>query len=372
MAENESRRRRLTLGVITTAEANAFAANLELLRDHRKNANRLTPAIVEWINGLSRKHFGQLSSIGLVSSYDRTLTVGGVINLFLVAYKQRVVDREILQDTYDSAERKLRQFPGFFLRTSIERIEPTTDLEKPNAKPKFSSESKQTLLKTESHMREHYARATWSRTHKLLREVGNWAVGTGDISANPFVLLPSPGESDPSRNHEVQASDVLDAVLQCPCPDTSMMMILGRFAGLRLSSEARKLRWSDVCFDTPSITATGKKGVKRRIPMFEEVREALERQRKITGKCRFVIGVDYLKVSDSSHYNKILKAICRVTERYTRLRQNLRTSCENDWYEQGHPQRDVEQWIGHSRKVAKKHYDQDRDSRLSNAVERMK
>jgi hypothetical protein len=352
---------RLTLGPVSRAAASSFCAQLGLLCEFKKHGETIKPDLIEWIQGLATKHKKQLGKIGLISERDDSLTIKGLINLFLKDYDQR---EDIADSTKKRMDRTLRRYPARFTSLPVKMIEPQRDDSKPNSAPMYSLEAKRHLIAATSYMREHYSPATWSRTNGNLRECGAWAVLVGLCHYNPFkplskhdsAILPCPKklQINDTRNVHVKAEWVRDA-MEMTDWETRVLFALGRFGGLRIPSEARTLKWAHIEETTIQVRDSKTKGVIRPLPLFEDIRVVLHEKPKRERK-GFVLSSETLTSSDMAIYKRMLLAVQRTEwEPWERLRQNLRASCENDLLEK-FPEHLVVQWIGHSVSTSRAHY----------------
>lgn len=368
----QSRRKKLTLGKVTRQDANLFCANLELLLDYRRRGSRLTNELTLFINTLCKDHLEKLTNLGVVYDNDRSITIGQLIKKFLENYKDR---EDIMESTKQRMDRALRRFPKWFQSMDVEDITPKKEIDRPNAEPTFSKDSKKTLKRVESHMRNHHAVSTWSRTHGNLREVGNWAVRVGYVDYNPFSLLPCPGERNPARNVYVETVWVEDAIDQCRDSDTRIAFAMGRYAGLRLHSELRTMKWEHIELDsdTPTLKTfdSKKREFREPMPVFPDLARHLLEHREESGNGKYVISNKNRRNTDNYLYKLMAEAVMRTEhQRWTRLRQNLRTSCENDLLSAGFPENLVVAWIGHTVKVSRESYQKVTKRQIAEAFSR--
>lgn len=351
-------RRRLTLGMIDRSDALHYTANIEALISHRrKHPDSVPVALESWIRELPQKHREQLGEIGLLDRFNSSLTVEELIEAFLTEYDLRPED-EIRRSTKKQFRTCLaHRIPPKLKKAKIIDIVPRRKHAMIHSKPVFSESTKALFRTVEAWQREHYVRSSWSRANGRLREVGKWAIENGICEYNPFTLLKSPGETNEQRNLHVPREWVEDAILMCHDPDTRMCFVLGRYAGVRLPSEARTLKWSHVDFDRKQLRILdSKKREFRTMPLFDRIRQELEKMPREDGH-RFVFSKRFLSGTDTNNYQLMREAIQRTEwEPWERLRQNLRTSCENDLLHAGFPERKVTTWLGHTVKVSRQHY----------------
>ena len=361
MVNWNKQRCKLTLGKIPKSDAIRFAENLEYLKTSKRHRSAIPPELDSWIQSLPNRHAEQLGELGLIGESDFELTVQQTINKFLEDFDQR-------QDAADSTKKQIRnalkRFPPRLLKKLIADIEPKKHHHRTNAKAVFSSETKALMRSVESWQRNHYSKSTWSTSNKKIRQVGHWAVENGICNYNPFSLLPVPSDANKERNVYVESVWVLDAMDMCHDPDTRLVLALGRFCGIRTPSEARTLKPADIDFEKSQIRIfDSKKKIYRKMPLFNRVREELERHRNDCGGWdRYVLTARFRRTDDANNYNLIKEAIARTQwPQWDKIRQNLRASCENDLLKQ-FDERLVIEWIGHTITTSRKHYQKQTDA----------
>lgn len=350
-----------------------FAANMEFLVSHRKRDATMFPANIEsWIQSLSGRHREQLGELGLIGRFDSSLTVQQLIDAFLEEYEAKPNDeiRESTKRQFRSAMEN--RIPRRLLDKRLIDLEPKREHHRPNAEAVFSKEAKAIFKDCESWQRNHYAKSSWSRANGRIREIGVWAVKNGICDYNPFTLLPKPGETNPDRNVYVEQVWVDDAMDMCIDADTRLVFALGRYAGFRLPSESRTLKWEHVDFKKSKLRVfDSKKRQFREMPLFDRIRDELLKHRESVEPGRFVLSERTRTCSDANNFSLMKEAIARTEHsQWEKLRQNLRASCENDLLNQGFDERLVTVWLGHTVKISRMHYQKQTDADLINAVHR--
>jgi integrase len=363
----------LTLGKIERAEAMQFAANVDLLASRQKHSVKAIPASIEsWVQNLTVAHREQLAKIGFLSRFNPYLTVRDLIDLFLEDYELRKQKNEIRASSVKNFKSCMLRLPKHFLNTMVNEIEPKRQSERINSAAVFSIEAKKMFVKLESWQREHYSPASWSRANGRLREVGSWAVRQGICDFSPFSLLPFAKSINSDRNLEVDRQWVLDALEHCQHPDTRLLLVLARFCGLRMLSEARTIRPQDIDWDAQTLQILdSKKRIHRTMPLFKLVAEELLRHKRASNWNRYVLS-DFTLGSTDQNATKFMKAaVTRAGyEPWVKFNMNMRSSCENDLLRQGFSERLVTQWIGHTVEISRAHYQKLFTSDYRDAVER--
>lgn len=364
-------RRNLTIGKVERSRATLFAASIDALVSHRKHSpgQDIPKSLESFVMSLSAKHRQQLGELGLLNRFDPDISINELILEFRKDYEAQI---DIAESTKEQFRQATSRFPKFFFKAQVADVEPTCKSERRNSKPIFSDDTKQFVRNVESWQREHYARASWSKANKRMRQVGKWAVEQGICDYNPFSILLCPGETNDERNEHVERDWVLDAMDYCLDPDTRLMFALGRFAGFRLPSEARTLKPHHIDFDKLKLEIFDSKKKKIRVmPLFDDIADELIQHQKAVKWDRFVLSIRTRRNTDSANYQLMAEAINRTQwDKWERLRQNLRTSCENDLLNAGFVERLVAVWLGHTVKVSRQHYQHQTDADYLRAVEK--
>ena len=178
---------------------------------------------------------------------------------------------------------------------------------------------------------------------------------------------------DPARRRFIPADEVLRVLDVIHDPEWRALIVLGRWGGLRIPSEALALQWSDVNWERGTFIVRSQKtgyhrdGGIRLTPLFPEVRAALD--------ALWAVAPD---------------GAIQVFTRFTGVEQNLRTQlawyCERagvvPWlkpFQNMRASRATEladlfpshvcaSWLGHSEKIADAFYRQVRDEHVARAL----
>lgn len=159
------------------------------------------------------------------------------------------------------------------------------------------------------------------------------------------------------------------AVLEA-CPDTDWRLIfaLSRYAGLRCPTEVLGLRWTDIDWERGRLRIDSVKTGLRSCPLFPEVRavlaEAFERAEPGALHC-----VTRYRDSAANLRTQAHRIIERAgLEPWPKTFVNLRSTRRTELQER-FPSHVVNTWLGHSEKVAERHYLQVTDEHWGRAVD---
>lgn len=204
-----------------------------------------------------------------------------------------------------------------------------------------------------------YAPATVSKTVADLRTFANWAIQRGFAKENPFMLIARGSTTNRSKDFQVPAEwteRILDA---CPTQEWRTLYCLWRHAGLRQQEPFAILK-EYVDLKNRRLTVHASKteryenGGRRVTPICPILEKELKAQLATVPENEHNLIWNNRDVALHSGFTRILaKAKIDV---YPKMFQNLRSSCENDWVQQGIPAHVVASWIGHSVKVQEAHY----------------
>ena len=147
-----------------------------------------------------------------------------------------------------------------------------------------------------------------------------------------------------------------------------MIFTLARFGGLRCPSEVLGLKWTDVDWDLNQLRIDSPKTGMRFVPIFPEIRKALDESFEAAADGAIYCVSRYRDKTQNlrTQLGRIL-AIAKV-EPWPKLFVNLRSTRRTELQEV-FPDHVVNKWLGHSGKVAEKHYLQVTDEHLRKATE---
>ncbi|MEN6406916.1 MAG: phage integrase SAM-like domain-containing protein, partial [Thermoguttaceae bacterium] len=212
------------------------------------------------------------------------------------------------------------------------------------------------------------AMATIAKRLQVCRMMFKAAMRAKYISVNPFQGVSAPATVRADRFFFVTREMTQKLLDACPDVNWRLFVVLGRFGGFRVPSEACSLRWQDVLWDQNKIVVQSPKGERygkgeRIIPMFPELRpileEAFEQAQEGDVYCvekfrRFAVGkTGWVNCSLGSRFAKIIKRAGLV--RWPRLFHALRASRETELAAEW-PLHIVTAWLGNTPKIAMKHY----------------
>lgn len=228
---------------------------------------------------------------------------------------------------------------------------------------------------------EGQAENTMRRRCGRARQFFAAAVKSKSIDENPFegMSVTVSGSADKERFvTEEESQKVLKA-----CPDLQWRLIfsLCRYGGLRCPSEVLALTWENVLWDPSRIIVTSPKtkrykGHEQRVlPMFPELASVLNEAYeaafdRLEDSSAVVSGPVVTRYRDATQnlrttFEKIVIRAGLVP--WQKPFQNLRSTRETELMEI-YPAHVVVSWIGHSEKVARKHYLQTTDAHFEKAI----
>ncbi len=172
------------------------------------------------------------------------------------------------------------------------------------------------------------------------------------LTSSPFALLKGGKESNEER-HFLVTPEMSQAILgACPDADWRVIFSLARWGGLRCPSEVLALKWTDVDWEKGRFRIDSPKTGVRYCPLFPEIRDALKdafAPEMIYCVNRYRSGEQNLR----TQFGRILK-VANVAP-WPKLFVNLRSTRRTELQER-FPDHVVNRWMGHSGKVAEKHY----------------
>lgn len=196
---------------------------------------------------------------------------------------------------------------------------------------------------------------TCGKRLKQARSFFKRAVDRGWIDRNPFGSLTGFADANRARNVFVPAEWIEQVMQHVPSLQWRLALSLARYAALRCPSELNELRWSDVSWSQRTIAVRSPKTSDERIiPIFAELAGVLDEAWHAAPPPADRVFPEPLA---SNELHKGLKRYLKMAgiTPWPRLFQNLRTSRETELADE-YPIHVVTSWLGHSPRVAAKHY----------------
>ena len=222
-------------------------------------------------------------------------------------------------------------------------------------------------------LRGRYAQATVSREVKRARQFFEYACDHRLIIENPFKRIKAGGQTNRKRKEFVD-HDRIERVLEaCPTNIERLLVVLARYAGLRIPSELERLTWDKVDWDRGRMTIEVPKkehldGHETRvIPIFAEVEPYLRQafDEAPVGSL-YVLPQKYHE--EGNAYAAVVRAIEKASvQRWQKLFVNMRASRETELNLE-YPAHVVCEWIGNSQAVADAHYNMVTDADFEKAT----
>ena len=225
---------------------------------------------------------------------------------------------------------------------------------------RFSDLTPEYVLEFRDELEKYYAATTVNRSIGDLRTFGKWAVDRGYAEVNPFLAVRRGPTGNRARDFQVPAEwteRILDA---CPSQNWRTLYCLWRHAGLRqqepmgLTAESVDLDQKRLRVHSTKTERYGEAHADRIVPIVPVLWRELDKALKEKPKSeKYLIWGNRRKGFDSGFRRILFDA---GLERWPKLFQNLRASCENDWIKDGVPPHVVANWLGHSVRTQETYY----------------
>lgn len=190
------------------------------------------------------------------------------------------------------------------------------------------------------------------------------------VDENPFAKQRSWKFAETTEQNKVEVRrEWISAVLEiCPDPEFRLIICLARYAGMRIPSEPLVLKWSDVLWDRNRLMLDQAKTKPRVMPLFPEVRQALEELfESLPDGASDDIIVNYRGITGTAWRNRLERLLRQAgILQWPRLWHNMRATCESELFAK-HPPHVVCEWLGNSVRVAVKNYTRAMDADFDSA-----
>jgi len=344
-------RKTVRLGKVPLRYAEAVKVKIEDLVHAVTTGHAPADETSRWLAKLDADLYDKLAKAGLAKRRDSATLAG-----FIDAYTERRTDvKPSTRLVYDRVRRYLVDHFG-------EKL-PIRDIT-----PGDADAWRLALLK------KGLADNTIRRSCGVAKQWFTSAVRSRLITDNPFADLAASVRANTKRYYYItreQAQAVLDA---CPDAEWRLLFALARYGGLRVPSEALRLRWQDIDWSNERFTVTSPKTEhhegheSRLVPIFPELlpylREIFEQAEPGAEFCitRYRDGAVNLR----TQLQRIIKRA--GLEPWPKLWQNLRSTRETELADQ-FPAHVASAWIGNSVAVAVKHYLQVTEDHFAQAAQ---
>jgi integrase len=221
---------------------------------------------------------------------------------------------------------------------------------------------------------EGLATATARKRTQVAKQFLRSAVKRNAIHSNPFAELKSSAVTNPARQFFVSQTIAEKVLSACPDPEWRLLFSLARYGGVRVPSEALALRWQDVNWAENRILIHARKTERhegkgeRWIPMFPELlaplRECFEQAEP---------GSEFVITRYRRSSVNLRTQLGRIVRRagvslWPKPWQNCRATRATELCEE-YPAHVVAAWLGHSERIAERHYLQTTEEHFRRAAQ---
>ena len=371
----DGRRRPIRLGRVTKAEALEIRRHIENLLAHRFHGLALPGSTAEWVNGVTGRLRQRLAVCGLADALASAPTLGAWLTRYIEGRGDVAANTRL---KYEAAEKELLHHFG--ADKPLDAIGPG------------DAEDFNVWLRTKRGLSEGTAR----RRVGICKQFFTAAVKRRLLRENPFAEVKC-GEFSEDRFAFVSHETAQAVMKELPSPAWRLAFALARWGGLRVPSEVTAMTWADVSWERNRFTVRSVKTARhdgkgsRVVPIFPELagpfREAFEAAEpgalhccpqydekqipdagSVPGKAR---GARW-PIAAQMYRKVVLQALARAgVEPWEKLFVNLRATRASELAER-FPAHVAASWLGHSPKIALKHYlmtTEDHFARASGAAE---
>lgn len=358
--DGNGKRRSISLGSISNRNAERIRDKVEQLVEHRITQTPLDPSVSRWLASLDSRLHVRLFKAGVIEHHKSDGDGGSAADTpkdatlieFFDRYMSECNDlKKSSRSVYGNVRRNLIEFFG--VKKTLTAI------------TEFDADNFRRFLKSKK-----YAEATMNRRCGAVKTVFRAAVRHRLLQSNPFEHLPTTVRGNARKRRMVTREEIDQIISVCPSAEWRLLVVLGRYGGMRVPSEPLCLRWSDIdwkgeriCFRQPKNEH--REGQETRsIPLFPELIEPLLDVFKQSSNNQYVItklrpasmrdaAGNFANASLTTRFKKIIERAGLTP--WPRPWTNLRASRDTELREK-FPSHVVDAWIGHCEEIAKRHY----------------
>ena len=345
------KRKTLRLGKLSKRQCETVKSYVERLVASATSGDAIDPDTRQWLRRITTELHDKLANVGLVQHMSRA-PLGQFIDEFI---EGRV-------DLKAATVKQLRQTQAnlvSFFGASC----PLSKITKADA------EDWARWLTDHEGLGEN----TKARRVGRARQFFNRALKQGVIYQNPMHGIKCTVGSDESRFHFVSMADYEKLLDAAPDAQWRAIIALSRIGGLRCPSEILALRWDHVLWDQDRLVVPTPKlahidgRASRVAPLFPELRRGLNELWDQTAPGTAYVINRYRDASQNlrTTFSKIVRRA--GLEPWGKPFQNMRASRSTELEDQ-FPTHVAAKWLGHSPKVARKHYHMVHDEHFERAI----
>ena len=348
--DHQGNRRSVALGAIPKRAAESAAGHIQGLVNSKIGGLQAYPENVEWACDQKPRVVDYLSGLGLIQprmpETPVAIPAAPIAPTVEEWFDQFIKGRQGSVGTKTVWTRSKNQAVKFFGKNkpidSITTGEAITWFER--------------MRNGDSKGKGKLAEATARKMVGVARQVFKRALKFKHITENPFAddeLKTTVGHRD---KRYVDIAEIQELLKILPSAEWRAVVVFARFAGMRVQSELPLLKWSDVLWSENCfvVRVSPKTKTTRRIPIFPEIRQALEDLLPITGESEYVLNV--LRRKSKNWRTPLEKMMIRAgLEPWPALFNTMRASGETD-IARTHGLQCAVQWVGNSVQIAMKHY----------------
>ncbi|MGI9447742.1 MAG: tyrosine-type recombinase/integrase [Pirellulales bacterium] len=338
--DSRGKRQTIRLGKVPKRIAQTAKFHIEGLMAATIAGHSPEQETAQWLAGLDDVIYKRIVNVGLVASRPKQSKVllGGFLNEYL---ESRTDIKLQTKRNLQQCIKKLNEFFG-------------------HGKPLFEiieGDADAYLL----WLREkNLAPATISKQIKTACQFFKAALRKRYIEKNPFEDIKAGKQTNTERNHFIARKTVNVVLEACLNTQWKLVFAFARYGGVRIPSEIKGLKWSDVNWERGRITIKTPKtshidGHQTKvIPLFPELRPLLEKafEEAVEGE-EFVFPLAIRTTNLRTHARRIIMKAGEVV--WPKPFQNLRASRANELIKE-YPAHVVCAWMGHTPAVAEAHY----------------
>jgi integrase len=349
---SSSRRKTIGLGKVAKKSAETFKIRVERLVEAKVLGLSVDSETARWLRNLPDSMNAKLAEAGLTERRT-SKTLGELLDALFAAKKP-----DLAPNTYRNYGQVRRNLLTYFGENRDIRQIDHGDAES------FKANLIESGLST----------ATISRRIKRSREFFKWAMRRGWVESNPFEDVSAGSQENRARLEFVEEDTIRRVIDAAPDAGWRLLIALARFGGLRIPSEIRSLTWSDVLWDQGLLHVQSPKTKRhegheeRFVPIFSRLRPYLEDAFEMAEEGEPLV-FPWLPTDSGSFHTRMKRIIQRAgVKPWERLFSNLRASLATELADQ-FPAHVCEAWLGHSARVADRHYRQTRDLHIERATQ---